>query len=262
MRPESGCDYCAGYRDGEGCRFAVEFAAPRMDSKNPSSFDFVTKLLLPALALIALILGQIRGSPPGLQWALLVLIVLLVGFGFFYAPFATKIRRWREQAREIQATAGALPELRRLARNFAEFVDTGRPDTFHYIVVSELCQGNGELIAKLPIPDVSLWYHLSVYFSQRVVRLRPKMSELQATMMEFHHLVGSYNNMCVAVVFERLPKDLQPAMTPKVKSSLNGFQQRFVSFLKEYEDFVIGLAEAQPIYYGLPRSFVRPKPLT
>jgi hypothetical protein len=229
-----------------------------MDSKNPSSFDFVTKLLLPALALIALILGQIKGSPPGLQWALLVLTVLFV----VYEPFVAKIRQWREQTRDTRITRDALPELRRLARNFAEFVDTGRPDTFHYIIASELCQGNGELIAKLPIPDVSLWYHLSVYFSQRVVRLRPKRSELQATMMEFHHLVGSYNNMCVAVVFERLPKDLQPAMTPKVKSSLNGFQQRFVSFLKEYEDFVIGLAEAQPIYYGLPRSFVRPKPLT
>ncbi len=81
-----------------------------MDSKNPSSFDFVTKLLLPALALIALILGQIKGSPPGLQWALLVLAVLLVAFGFLYAPLATKIRQLREQAREIRATAGALPE--------------------------------------------------------------------------------------------------------------------------------------------------------
>jgi hypothetical protein len=233
-----------------------------MDSKNPSSFDFVTKLLLPALALLALILGQIKGSPPRLQYALLFLAVILVGFGFFYTPLATKIRQLREQAREIQATAGALPELRRLARNFAEFVDTGRTDTFHYIVLCDLCQGNGELFAKLPIPDVSLWYHLSVYFCQRVGRLRPKQSELQATMMEFHHLVGSYNNMCVAAVFERLPKDFEPLMTPKAKSSLNGFQQRFVPFLKEYEEFVKALAEAQPIYYGLPRSFVRPKPLT
>jgi hypothetical protein len=80
-------------------------------------------------------------------------------------------------------------------------------------------------------------------------------------MMEFQHLVGSYNNLCVAPAFERLPKDLESVLTPKVKGKLNLFQQRFTSFLKDYENFVKGLEEARPSCRGIPRSVVWPKPL-
>jgi len=118
-----------------------------MELKKPSSFDVITKLLLPALALAALILGQIKGSPPGFLWALLGLTVFLVIFGFVYTPLTEKRRQWHEQARDIQAVAYALPELRRLARAFAEFVDSGR--TLHYVIANELCQHKPELLAKV-----------------------------------------------------------------------------------------------------------------
>ena len=229
--------------------------------KKPSSFDFVTKLLLPGLTLAAYILGQIKGGPPHLQWALLALAISLVIFGFVWAPFRSKMRERDERARDLRAARDALPELRRLADSYAEFVNNGRADTFHYIVESELCQGHGGMLAKLPMPPLTLWYELSVYFSERAVRHPFSASGLRATMMEFHTLVGNYNNLCVAAVFERLPQELQAAVTPKVKSSLNGFQQRFASFLKEYEDFVKELEQTRPIFHGLPRSFVRPKPL-
>jgi hypothetical protein len=35
----------------------------------------------------------------------------------------------------------------------------------------------------------------------------------------------------------------------------------FGAFLKEYEDFVKGLGETRQTFYGLPYSFVHPKPL-
>lgn len=229
--------------------------------KKPSSFDFVTKLLLPGLTLAAYILGQVKGNPPRLQWTLLTLAVFLVLFGFFFAPFMAKMRERGEKSRDTRATSDALPELRRLAETYAEFVNNGRADTLHYIVQTELCQGDGRLLVKLPIPPGDLWHQLSVYFLERAARHTSRASDLRATMMEFHHLVGSYNNLCVAAVFERLPQDLQSAATPKVKSSLNGFQQRFALFLKEYEDFVKKLEQARPTFQGLPRSFVRPKPL-
>lgn len=229
--------------------------------KKPSSFDFVTKLVLPGLTLAAFILGQIKGNSPHLQWSLLAFTVLLVLFGFFFAPFVARIRTRRERLRDIQATRDALPELRRLADAYAEFVNNGRGDTLHYIVQSELCQGDGRLLAMLPIPPGDLWYQLSIYFSQRATRHTTHASDLHATMQEFHYLVGSYNNLCVAAVFERMPKDLQSAVTPKVRSSLNGFQQRFASFLKDFEDFVKKLGQSRPVFQGLPRTFVRPKPL-
>ena len=228
--------------------------------KKPSSFDFITKLLLPGLTLAAYILGQVKGSPPRLQWTLLAVTVFLVLFGFFFAPLKAKMRERSERTRDIRVTRNALPELRRLADNYAEFVNRGG-DTFHYIVESDLCQGDGRRLAMLSIPPGDLWYQLSVYFAERAARHSSSARDMRATMMEFHHLVGSYNNLCVAAVFERLPQDLQAAVTPRVKSSLNGFQQRFVLFLKEYEDFVKRLEQASPGFAGLPRSFVRPKPL-
>jgi hypothetical protein len=188
--------------------------------------------------------------------------VLLVVFGFAAGPVATKIQEGRARAREAYITKTALPELRHLAHSFAEFVDTGRADTFHYIVESEMCQNNGELLAKIPIPPLSLWYYLAGYFEDRAWRHSLRLGDLRQTMMEFQHLVGSYNNLCVTPVFERLPKDLEPALTPKIKGKLNLFQQRFTSFLKEYETFVKRLEQADSSCRGLPRSFVWPKPLT
>lgn len=229
--------------------------------KKPSPFDFVTKLLLPGLTLAAYILGQVKGNPPLLQWSLLAFTIFLVLFGFFFAPFMAKMRSRSERSRDVRATRDALPELRRLADTYAEFVNNGRADTLHYIVQSELCRGDGRLLVMLPIPPGDLWYQLSVYFSERAARHTASASDLRATMMEFHFLVGSYNNLCVCAVLERLPQDLQSAVTPKVKSSMNGFQQRFVLFLKEYEDFVKKLEQARPVFQGLPRSFVRPNPL-
>jgi hypothetical protein len=232
-----------------------------MGANKPSSFEIVTKLLLPALALAALILGQIKGSPPRFQWALLGLTAVLVVFGFLYAPVAEKRRQWREQAHDIRASAYALPELRRLARTFAEFVDNGRADTLHYIVANDLCQHKPELLAQLSIPPLALFNQPSVYFSQRASRHLAKARELQWTMMEFHWLVGSYCTFCVADVFNRFPKDLEPALTPQVKGSLNEFQQRFAAFLSEYEAFVKNLEQTRPAFQNLPRTFARPKPL-
>jgi hypothetical protein len=117
------------------------FASPgNHEPKRPTTFDIITKLLLPGLTLAAFILGQIKGAPPTLEWALFAFTVLLVVFGFFYAPFMAMMRDRSESARDTKVARDALPELRRLAGAFAEFVDTGRNDTFHYIIESELCQ--------------------------------------------------------------------------------------------------------------------------
>jgi hypothetical protein len=67
--------------------------------------------------------------------------------------------------------------------------------------------------------------------------------------------------MCVAQMFERMPQDVQNVVTPKIKSSLNSFEQRFALFLKEYEDFVKHLEDVRPVFHGIPYSFARPKPL-
>jgi hypothetical protein len=226
----------------------------------PSTLDYTTKLLLPALSLVALILAQLSGKPPKLVWALAGLTVLFVLIGFSPSLGRTG-RTWIAQVNDSRATKRAFPRFRVLVHSFGRFVDTRWNDTLHYILQSELCQGRGDQFQKLGIPDLQLWYSLSQHFIARVERQRPSVFEFTSTLAEFYHLVGAYNNYCVAPIFERLPRDFQEALTPAVRRSLNGFQQRFVLFLQELQAFLTQLAESRPAFNVLPRFFSLPKPL-
>jgi hypothetical protein len=229
--------------------------------KKPTLFDVITKLLLPSLTLAAFVLGQIKGVSPRIEWALFTGTIVLAMFGFAFVPLSAKVRRMREQSRDTKATLDALPELTRLARTFSEFVSNGRQDTLQAIYQAELCQHRGDLLAVLPIQQFSIWYRLAHFFDLRVERLTSDPRELQTALQEFHNLVGSYSNCYVTPIFERFPDQLKSALTPRVRSSLNGFQLRFVLFLKEYEDFVKQLEITRPVFSGLPYMFVIPKAL-
>ena len=79
--------------------------------------------------------------------------------------------------------------------------------------------------------------------------------------MEFHYLVASYNNYCVAPILELLPANVRAVITPPVLAKLNLFQQKFQSYLEGYQMFVERLAEARPILKGIPSTFKMPKPM-
>jgi hypothetical protein len=74
-------------------------------------------------------------------------------------------------------------------------------------------------------------------------------------------MVGTYNNLCVATIFERLPPELHAGITTKARGSLNSLQQRFSGLLSDYQDFAKNLAESTPAFADLPRYFALPKPL-
>jgi hypothetical protein len=73
--------------------------------------------------------------------------------------------------------------------------------------------------------------------------------------------VGLYDTRCVVRIFNHPGQGFLAGLTPAAKSSLNGFQQRFMSFLTDYEQFAKALAEARPAFQNLPRNFSHPKPL-
>jgi hypothetical protein len=237
-----------------------DFVTTEAQRSHSALYDFVKDILLPAAPVVGMFLSW---HSPWRLGAFLIATVFLGSLGL-YPRIKTALYARRERVRDTCVTKAALPELQHLAKNFVEFVDNRQQDTLHWIVESDLCQGNGQLLAKMPIPPLSLWSELAGYFANRTLRHSSQLDDLRTTMMEFYHLVGSYNNLCVTPVFERLPKELESALTPKVKGKLNLFQQRFASFLKEYENFVNGLEESRPSCHGLPRPYssVWPKPLT
>jgi len=225
-----------------------------------SAFDYATNLFLPTLSVVALVVLALAGKHTRLLWGLLVLAFFSLVVGF-YPSLKARIRGWSEYSKDERMTKSSLPEFRRLVHRFEEFVDTRRPDTLHYIALSELCQGDQALYGKLGIPDVWLWHGFWDYLRRRVDQQRPNLSELRVSFMEFHHLVGSYYNHCVAVIFDRPPQDVASSLTDKTKRSFNSFQQRFERFVADYEEFAKELGESRPAFESLPRHLPHPKPL-
>jgi hypothetical protein len=221
----------------------------------PSGFDFLTKLVVPALSLVAVIIAQLQQQQRAVLWGLLGFAFLSLAAGF-YPAVKTRSKTWIHTRRGKQVARQRFPEFKKFVRQFGEFVDMGRNDTLHYIISSELYQGNVAELGKLGLPTVGLfngfWYH----FNLRIDRMKPSLAD--QTILEFYNLVGSYNNTCAIVAFERLP---QASLTPQVRSSLNAFQQRFVPFLEGYQEFLKDLVEAGVIPSESPIYFAHPKPL-
>ncbi len=86
------------------------------------------------------------------------------------------------------------------------------------------------------------------------------MSELRPALMEFHFLLGSYNNHCVGPILNLLPENIRTQVTPQARAKLNLFQQKFHRFLEDYKLFVERLVRERPSLDGVPSSFNMPKP--
>lgn len=215
-------------------------------------------MVLPSLLIIATIITG--GQHPNLAVALVVLAFLSVVLGF-YSVLVSAFQKWRTRKKDEKTARSAFPEFRKFVRRFENFVDRGQNNTLHYIAQCDLCQGNGATYNKLGLPDLAIWSSFWRFFADRIEQEEPTILALRRAMEEFHHLVGSYNNQCVAVVFERLPQDLQAGITPKTRSSLNELQQRLSSFLCDYQNFVKELAESTPALKNVPRYFLLPKPV-
>jgi hypothetical protein len=228
------------------------------NERKPSAFEYIASLGLPALAIVAAILAGRQQRRIAIAFVILACASYAIGL---YPSIASALRRWRAHRRAEAIARSAFPEFRKFVRRFENFVDGQQHDTLHDIAQSDLCQGNGSAYNKLGLPDMIMWSSTWRFFADRVEYEEPTILELHRAIEEFHNLVGSYNDLCVAVVFERLPQDLQAGITPETRVSLNSLQQRLSSFLSDYQDFVNELADATPALKDVPRYFALPKPL-
>ncbi len=232
----------------------------KQEVTKPSGFDLLSKLVLPALSLIALIVAQLKQQQTAILWGLLSFAFLSIAVGF-YPRIKTRTEAWIQVQRGEKEAWRRFSEFRKYVRQFGEFSGAQTNDTLHYIVSSELCRNNMSDFGKLGLPTVGFfngfWYH----FNLRVEQQKPSLAGLRQAIQEFGNLVGTYNNNCVVIVFERLPQDVQASLTPQVKSSLNAFQQRFVRFLQSYQEFLKDLVESGVIPREINVYFSYPKPL-
>jgi hypothetical protein len=237
----------------------VGYLAEDEKTKQPS-FEHV-KVLLPALSLVAYILTQLSDKHPTESKLLLGLTIFLAAAGY-YRPVRLRFTRWIERRRDETIARNAFPTFREFVHRFGEFIDSRFNNTLHSIVLNELCQGRTDRPTAFTIPNMELWHGPWLYFTQRIDRHKPTMTEFLPALMEFHLLVATYNNYCVTPILENLPPNLRAEIPLGVKSSLNSFQQRFERFVGEYQIFAKSLSQSRPILQGFSYWLNTPKPLS
>src|SRR5260221_85051 len=121
--------------------FELELLAHAADRQAPqlNVFDYVTRLVLPGLALLTVILK--KDIPPLAFWALLAFMFVSFAAGFYH-PMTAMFRSWHERREDRRVARKALPELRKFVHRFEEFIDS-QTSTLHYITVSDVCEGDG-----------------------------------------------------------------------------------------------------------------------
>ena len=231
---------------------------PVAEDEKTSKSSFDLKTLLAALSLVAYIVTQLSDKHPRASWVLLGLTIFLVVAN---TSLKQKVAEWTERRRDDAVAKNAFPKFREFVHRFGGFIDNRMNDTLHAIVLQEILQRRADANVGFKLPNMDTWHSWWLYFWQAIDRQPRTMTELQAALMQFHSLVGTYTNICVMQIFE-LPPNVRAEIPPEVKSSLNSFQQRYERFLGEYSQFAKSLSESRGALNGLPCWFSAPKPLS
>jgi hypothetical protein len=229
-------------------------------SDNSSNREFTAKDIVPILALIAFVVVNLFGKWPRLSW---ILVVVAVFFGILdhYSALKAQFLKWKARREDRQTVKKAFPEFQKLVARFGQFANRQTTDTLHYIVERDILQGRVDLQTAPQLPNIDLWYVPWQYFTERLNRMPRKMEEFRPALMEFHFLIGTYNNFCVSPIFDRLPANIRGQLQPAMVSKLNLFQQQFSRYLEDYQLFTRGLSESRPTLQGLPCGFPMPGPM-
>jgi hypothetical protein len=222
--------------------------------------DFTSRVFIPVLTVLATIVVGWNARHPYILLGLITMTVLSLIVGPMQW-LVSIIRVALNRMQDRRAAREYFTKLRKLADRFGDFVNSGKPDTLHYITESHLCEGHGQRIAALGLPNMAAWSGRSDLFSSRLGLEKDSVRELQYAVLEFHDLVGTYVNLCATAVFGRLPQDLFTNMSPRARTELGAFQQRFERFLSDSEQLLKEISQSRQSFSRLPCSFAAVKPL-
>ena|ERR1700730_13182463 len=162
-----------------------------------SNQEVTARDIVPILALITFVVVNLFGKWPRLSW---ILVVVAVFFGILdhYSALKRQLLRWKARWDDRRTVKKAFPEFQKLVGRFGKFANRQTNDTLHYIIERDIQQGRADLQTAPQLPNVDLWYVPWQYFVERLNRMPRTMEEFSPALMEFHFLVGSYNNFCVS----------------------------------------------------------------
>ncbi len=231
-----------------------------MNREQHSIYDYAKDFWLPTVLGLGAIVSALWGKTGILALGLAAATV--VTFVVVLARLRQRAKVQTHSKEQQQVASIYYPTFQKLVHQFGEFVDTRTNDTLHYMVRMEFSGSlRDELSKRLGTAPISLWSEFWFFFKQRIDRTEPTFTELVAGVQEFHHLLGDYNNLCVAPIFAGLPNDTRAALTEQQRSRLNGFQQRLTLYLRDYMAFAKELSLALPELNHLAHNLSHSDPL-
>lgn len=123
--------------------------------KGPTTFDLLTRLLIPALSLIVVIFALSKEEST-LAWTLLAILTGSLAISA-YPWLKTQIQRGIFERQDNRIVRKALPEFQRFSRRFNEFVSPQEGRNLHSLEVSKLSASNPTNLEKLRLPPIDIF---------------------------------------------------------------------------------------------------------
>lgn len=222
----------------------------------PAAFDILTRAVLP----IALVAFAQQQEQPVRFWALLVGAALIAVIGFYHIGMR-QIRNWTNKLHDRRFAKKTFQRFRRLVHRLGELLDTGRNDTLECVARERLCRSNAARLEELHMVPLDLFDGFWHDLNSRVEKQNPNLGNLVQSISELRNLVNSYNRYCVVPVFERFPEAMRELLTDEAKSDLESFRERFVDFLKDYDEYAKDLEASLHTVRMRTFNIAKPKPL-
>ncbi len=233
----------------------------REDQPRLTPFETLTKLILPALSLVASIVALLRDQRL-LAWLLGAAFMVSLAMSF-YPVIIPKIKRVRNRRRDDRRAREAVPTFLKLQRRFEYFVGypSHHTDTLHEILLSDLCNRNVAALDLVHLLPAHIFTDLCYGIEHRMGREVATLDDLLDVIREVNMMVGWFCGYCTQPVFDRFPPELRSLLTDKARSSLEAFRERFVNFIDDYAEFLKDFDESLTKHVIQGSYFPRPKPL-
>ena len=248
--------------DDMGMTGDVRFVANERMPMRRDPFDWLTKFVVPLLALLGTITSLLKDQR---QIAMLLAAVVLLSMAISLVPLMSrKMRDWRAIRRYDRAAKVTWPELTRLVETFGTFIGQSRSDSVHgllgqfsnphFVAISQLVRQYDFVPAPVfygPWKQVSdgvnggIKNHLQI---QRIIEL-------------FTWLVVTYESYVIHPLFSRVNVQVQQHLTAELKPELEMCRGKLTRFLDDYEALLARLAAECPGGPFGPQVFRRIPPL-
>jgi len=239
----------------------IDYAFFNQEATRPTGWTAVTyiQLITPILTAACSIILELKGEHPFLLAGFVVatVVAILVGpFNWVWPHAAIRL----DQVRDNRAARRYVPHLTRHVERFGEFVG-GNSDTLHAIIASTAVWSKSQKLAQIQLPNVMVWKGQQEVLFRRLTEQEPNALGLELAAIDLGNMVGTYVNLCAAMIFEHCSKDTLAELDDRSRKELGALQQNLERFRADSQELLLTIRRSRPRFAALHYQFTKVKPL-